>query len=344
MYSGFISRSLAGAIDFVLLLPMSLVALLICQRSLAATIAAVILLQVIKNTYFIVCHKYTGQTIGKYLAGIRVVDSEFHEGLNWSRSILRNTLELLFSLVRIGGTVWAAYQISRYSFAATDWPYLANRFKSFDPVVDWVGKVMVLITISEPITLMLNKRKQALQDWLGGTIVLQLEKIKYLPCLALFAFLSLTCILTMKYTESRLFQIPSQKILTESGINQPTKNSLWAKRLIEQDEKVLFFHQYNSTPSITTILTNKKIVRLHGKRLKKFHVHQISEIKTHHDFGGESDIVIRFRQKGVVKLPNIPKKYALEMLKASKPLIKNRQKNVFNGSSKNRKLRKKTTL
>ncbi|MET0243788.1 MAG: RDD family protein, partial [Flavitalea sp.] len=110
--------------------------------------------------YSIVCHYRTGQTIGKWVTGIRVVDVSETRKLTLGQAIARDSVVLG---IEIMGILYCLYLL----FSTADPGYIVSEFDAFTywPFFIW--------SILELITLFSNKKKRALHDYLAKSVVVR---------------------------------------------------------------------------------------------------------------------------------------------------------------------------
>jgi uncharacterized RDD family membrane protein YckC len=118
---------------------------------------AISLLNLMTVFYFILLHNFYGQTIGKKIAGVKVIDDS-ESPINFGQSVLRSLPQLipaLFTLTIINPNLYAEEGTSIISSIIL---YAAGIFNIFDIVVCLV-----------------NEKHRALHDYIAGTIVIRTD-------------------------------------------------------------------------------------------------------------------------------------------------------------------------
>src|SRR5262245_26350252 len=99
-YATFWQRFAAMWIDALVLLPLTVVEIWIGSVSRVATIVLVLPMTAAYCAYTIYCHGRFGQTIGKYVMGIRVVRTT-GERIGWREAWLRSSFDVVFSVLGV---------------------------------------------------------------------------------------------------------------------------------------------------------------------------------------------------------------------------------------------------
>ena len=315
MYSGFLSRLWSIVIDFLVILPISLILLVVAQKSMIAAIFATLLTTVIYLGHQIWGHFWFGQTIGKWVAGIKVVNFPDESKLTLSQCFMRSSVDITLSAIRLVGIIWASFAISQHSFNPQNWAYLESRFRGLDPTFGWIGTMIVLWTLSEAISLLLSDERRSLQDWLGGTAVIKVERSSWPVQIAVSCGLLLFGFSSLRHTEKKIFKMPPQTILAGSGLSQENLEIWKSGGLIKKQDRVIFFHSYEFAKPLTTILTDRHLIRKTSKSTKRYPINQITQVKRQHDFGGKVDIQLMLRGQ-TITLRNLPLYYGKRMFQA----------------------------
>lgn len=110
--------------------------------------------------YSIILHYKYGQTIGKWVAGVKVLDLSEARTLTIKQSILR---DILYLGVEIIGLLYFAFLV----FQTDKAEYLYNDYKNFanQPVLWW--------TIIELVTMLTNQKRRALHDFIAKSVVVR---------------------------------------------------------------------------------------------------------------------------------------------------------------------------
>ena len=153
-------RFVAGLVDGMVLLPIGLIDSWALDSSPPLTAIWLLISYPAGWVYSVLMHGYYGQTIGKMVCGVKVLDTSEHP-ITMRQAFLRdsviiviNTLSLVISLyvVIIGGG----------SRSRT----LAN--------MDWIVGFMAFIWFAaEIVTLLTNRKRRAIHDFIAGTVVVR---------------------------------------------------------------------------------------------------------------------------------------------------------------------------
>ena len=112
--------------------------------------------------YSVVLHYKNGQTIGKWVAGIKVLDASETRRISLRQAVYRDGFYLLIAFV---GLVFYSYQLMRFD----DQQNTLAEYSSFsdNPVFWW--------TLIELITMLTNSKRRALHDFMAKSIVIRTE-------------------------------------------------------------------------------------------------------------------------------------------------------------------------
>jgi uncharacterized RDD family membrane protein YckC len=110
--------------------------------------------------YSVVLHYKSGQTIGKWVAGVKVLDISETRKITLRQSIYRDGFYLIVALV---GLIYYSFLLAR---SDDNQSILAN-YSSFsdNPVFWW--------TLIELITMLTNSKRRALHDFIAKSIVIR---------------------------------------------------------------------------------------------------------------------------------------------------------------------------
>ena len=114
--------------------------------------------------YSVILHARYGQTIGKLAAGVRVMDLAETRLPSVRQAILRDIGEILANLAAFLFASLVAMGIYSSSDAA---------FSRFWDVFMWANLAWTLL---ELVTMLTNRKRRALHDYIGGTVVVRVPK------------------------------------------------------------------------------------------------------------------------------------------------------------------------
>jgi uncharacterized RDD family membrane protein YckC len=166
-YNNFEKRLLAGFIDGFVFLPFALLIthldFSIDQASFLVLIFAYIICWTL---YLVIGHGKYGQTIGKYLMGIKLLRIDEKSTIGYKRAFYREAI--WFAATTIG----VLYFIAKvYNYQALDKELSESIFerKVRSPINIWFAV--------ELATMFLTKKRRALQDTISGSIVVDLNEM-----------------------------------------------------------------------------------------------------------------------------------------------------------------------
>lgn len=107
--------------------------------------------------YTILFHGFSGQTIGKMIAGIKILDKSEGTDINFGQAILRDIIPLIGVLVLFLLSVFGLLDESGNATSS------AIIFSSI--ILSW--------SILEMMTMIFNEKRRALHDYIAGTVVLR---------------------------------------------------------------------------------------------------------------------------------------------------------------------------
>lgn len=113
--------------------------------------------------YYIVLHARFGQTVGKMATGVIVIDKAEESGITWRQAVLRDVVPVFFFFVSFAYLLYSGTRIDEaietepssillnaYAFATGAW------------------------SVAEVITMLFNKKRRAVHDFIAGTVVVRL--------------------------------------------------------------------------------------------------------------------------------------------------------------------------
>lgn len=155
-------RILAAFIDALVLGPLSFISYLIYKKSSNQTVlfTTYAVETMIPIFYSIIFHFKYGYTIGKYLVDVKVLDLTESKLITFKQSLYRDSFYLIITI----GTIIYSGVIFLKSSNLESSVKISSNFFHF-PVPYW--------TIIEIITMMTNKKRRALHDFLAGSVVVK---------------------------------------------------------------------------------------------------------------------------------------------------------------------------
>ena len=171
-YGTFWQRFGAAWADFIVLVPLMVVNEILASLSKVAAFALVIPMAASYLGYAIYCHGRFGQTIGKRSMGIRVVRTT-GERIGWREAWLRSSVDLGFSILNVIGSFVALAAIADADYYGVGWMRRGANLAAHQPSwLHWTWTATQIWVWSEVVTMLFNKKRRALHDFLAGTVVI----------------------------------------------------------------------------------------------------------------------------------------------------------------------------
>jgi uncharacterized RDD family membrane protein YckC len=168
-YSTFWPRFWTGFIDASVLWPISLLTSIYLVVNVPKVVAAALV--VVGNLawlfYTVLLHARYGQTVGKMATKVRVVDNRTEGRISSGQAWLREGIPLLLS---VGSVI---YEISLILDGRLNWKTTAAG-EVFDNKWYWLANsVSTLWFAAEVLTMLTNRKRRALHDFIAGTVVVR---------------------------------------------------------------------------------------------------------------------------------------------------------------------------
>ena len=169
-YSTFRPRFWTGSIDSCVLWPIGFViSMLLCleiPRGVAALLIAVQSLYWL--VYTVVMHARYGQTVGKMVTRVKVVDFRTEGKISWRQAWIRESLPMVLSIGCLGYEVFAVLTSGLPPRSIANGEALAGS-KPY-----WLlAAFPCLWFLAEVLTMLTNKKRRALHDFIAGTVVIR---------------------------------------------------------------------------------------------------------------------------------------------------------------------------
>lgn len=156
-------RILASIIDGVML---SLPPLIIFANIDNKTFALYFfnLYSIIPVLYFVLCNYYYGQTLGKNVLDIKVVDNSTEQNINLKQAILRDSPLIILTILALINFI--LYYIMGVDSVKGFRDNIGSLHENFN-VYWWLLEILTMFT---------NNKRRAIHDFLAGTVVIRLAK------------------------------------------------------------------------------------------------------------------------------------------------------------------------
>lgn len=161
-YSTFGNRFLAGLIDGLLFLPLTLVAGYVIMND-RITAWSDLAFNCIWMIYVVVGHGKYGQTIGKKLMNIKVLDKGEEKVIGYTRAFYRESIWFFLSVAAILYIVFAVDPADT---------------TEIDKYQQWSALLTLGWFVVELVTMLTNNKRRAVHDFIAGSVVINLEKKK----------------------------------------------------------------------------------------------------------------------------------------------------------------------
>jgi uncharacterized RDD family membrane protein YckC len=171
-FATFWQRFAALWVDFFVFVPLMLVQAMVESVSKRAALVMVVPYAGLSLAYSIYGHGRFGRTVGKWVMRIRVVRVT-GAPLRWREAWLRSAVDLGMAGASTYGRILALLAVTDAAYYNVGWSARGANIAALEPTwaawAMWVGMVWFY---SEVLTMLLNKRRRALHDFIAGTVVI----------------------------------------------------------------------------------------------------------------------------------------------------------------------------
>lgn len=150
----------AAIIDGLVFLPFFFIHLSIPDENIMARASWGVVITLFGFTYTVFGHYKYGQTIGKWVTKVKVVDVSETRGLTLKQAILRDSFYILAEIIAL-----IYFAVLLLNGHPAEVAYNDYRIIASDPATYW----MVL----ELITMLFNKKRRAVHDFLAKSVVVK---------------------------------------------------------------------------------------------------------------------------------------------------------------------------
>jgi uncharacterized RDD family membrane protein YckC len=168
-YATFAPRFWTGPVDACVLWPVSFAALALLTLKLPTVVLVGVLLvqHLLWLLYTVLMHGKYGQTVGKMVCKVRVVDFRSETQITYGQALLREGIPLALSLGLIG------YEIQALLSGALS-PDMIVRGELAKQKAFWLlASLPLLWFAAEAVTMLTNQKRRALHDFIAGTVVVR---------------------------------------------------------------------------------------------------------------------------------------------------------------------------
>lgn len=169
-YSTFGPRFWSGSVDACILWPIGF----LCGLSLSHTVSPLVAAGIITVealawlVYTIVMHARFGQTAGKRVTKVRVVDFRTEGPISWWQACLRESLAAVLTLTLLGYEVFALLTGN-----VTAQNFRSGALEAWNPSFGLLLWLPLLWFCAEVATMLTNEKRRALHDFIAGTVVVR---------------------------------------------------------------------------------------------------------------------------------------------------------------------------
>ena len=170
-YASFWQRLVANLIDILVFAPVMVIQAWVEPVSKGGALVLAVLFPCLRTGYVIYGHGRFGQTIGKWIMRIRVTRLA-GECIGWREAWLRSSVDVCASTIGTIGWVIALATIADSAYYGVAWSRRLANLVALEPFWSiWARKVLEIWFWSEVVTMLLNRRRRALHDFIAGTVV-----------------------------------------------------------------------------------------------------------------------------------------------------------------------------
>jgi uncharacterized RDD family membrane protein YckC len=171
-YRTFQPRFWAGYVDSAVLGPISIFIFFVASRELPPPIG--LLLWFFASFYYyaysIGLHARYGQTVGKMVCKVKVIDCKTEERIGWRQALLRDSVPLLVTVIVFAQELSLIYGGELKAVDLIHRPDPQRSFGTYDEFVAWT---LFIWFCAELVTMLTNKRRRAIHDFIAGTVVVR---------------------------------------------------------------------------------------------------------------------------------------------------------------------------
>jgi len=171
-YHTFWPRFWAGWIDWLVLTPLWLADFLIWANvsSLALLVPWYLVYAFVEPVYSITLHAKYGQTVGKMVMGVKVLDVS-EQKLSLRQAVLRDIVPLVLTIIGTASLLPAVLKGGN--------PYAGTvELTTLDLVSIYAGAGWALL---ELVTMLSNSKRRAIHDFIAGSVVVRLRALAEAP-------------------------------------------------------------------------------------------------------------------------------------------------------------------
>lgn len=165
-------RFWTGSVDSCILWPVGFVAVVLLSFTLPAVIAALVIIaqNLIWLYYTVHMHARYGQTYGKMVTKVRVVDAKTEGPLSFGQALLREGVPLVAALGIVG---YEVYVLLTATNSASAQAAIIQGGIAHQKMFWLLAMLPGFWFLAEVITMLTNDKRRALHDFIAGTVVVR---------------------------------------------------------------------------------------------------------------------------------------------------------------------------
>lgn len=164
-YHTFWRRLLAGLLDSFLFIPFTIVDFYVNQaENILLFIGWSLITIICWMIYIVIGHGKYGQTLGKKIMQIRVVDIGEQKTIGYGRAFIR---ESVWVIADIAGLAYLAY--ASFTANVNDRELIRSVYE------DYISYTILVWFLLELITMLFNNKRRALHDYIARSVVINLN-------------------------------------------------------------------------------------------------------------------------------------------------------------------------
>jgi uncharacterized RDD family membrane protein YckC len=198
--SYFWERFIASLLDGMLYFPITIPAtLVIGYAPVPLAVGGALVIAPVTVVYTSYCHGRWGKTLGKHLVGLVVRREEDDGPIGYGRAIRRDAPAMVFGIAAAALTSWLITSDRRDGFRMfntfddsfeqarrnpDEEPSVGDAFEGYGALSGWQWTLMALNWawfVAEVSTMLLNDRRRAIHDVIGGTVVVKASALQLPP-------------------------------------------------------------------------------------------------------------------------------------------------------------------
>ena len=166
-YRTFWPRFLAGFVDGLVFWPLYILLnfILRLDAPIWLHVTVYLIYNVVLCVYTIFLHGRYGQTVGKMVTRVLIVDARTCGDISFKHAFLRDSIPILFMVPLIAID---AHELALSKMKNEPWPSGEASTGS-----TWAFLVLVVWWLAEVITMLTNTRRRAIHDFVAGTVVVR---------------------------------------------------------------------------------------------------------------------------------------------------------------------------